>query len=251
MCMRRIYGSVFAAFIFLIGNNVSYGCESSPLNTVENWMYQLQASDPRAISTTNFDMAVVDYSRDGSQEMAFSREDVAQMKIRENGCPRLVLAYMSIGEAEDYRYYWQSEWSARKPDWMQAENDEWSGNYVIDFWEAEWKEIIFGSPTSYLDRIIAAGFDGVYLDRVDVRWERRGDRASSEEDMINFVRDLSAYAKVLNPEFLLVPQNAEGLLEVKKYLEVIDRIATESLFFLPGKSGERLPADEFEYSYNV
>jgi cysteinyl-tRNA synthetase len=108
--------------------------------------------------------------------------------------------------------------------------------------------------THYLDLgVIDLGeeLDGFYLDRVDVHWERRGDRASSEEDMINFVRDLSAYAKALNPEFLIVPQNAEGLLEVKKYLEVIDRIATESLFFLSGKSGERPPAGEFEYSYNV
>ena len=63
--------------------------------------------------------------------------------------------------------------------------------------------------------------------------------------------DLSAYAKALRPSFLIVPQNAEGLLEVSEYIEVIDGIAKESLFYLPGESGDRPPKDKFEYSFGV
>jgi len=249
--MRGIKEGVVAVVVMFVGSQVSYGCEGRQLSSIESWAYQLQTTEPQEISTTGFDLAVVDYSRDGSQEMAFNEQEVAQMKMRSTACQRLVLSYMSIGEAEDYRFYWDPSWSQQHPEWMRSENEEWGGNYPVDYWRPEWRQIIFGSPQAYLDRIIAAGFDGVYLDRVDVYWERREDRSTSQQDMVQFVRELSAYAKALRPSFLIVPQNAEGLLEVAEYMEVIDGIAKESLFYLPGKSGARPPKDEFEYSYGV
>ncbi|MGP1532348.1 MAG: endo alpha-1,4 polygalactosaminidase, partial [Treponema sp.] len=70
-------------------------------------------------------------------------------------------------EAEDYRYYWEKQWKHRRPSWLDKENSEWKGNYKVKYWDAEWKSIIFGSDGAYLDRILAAGFDGVYLDIID------------------------------------------------------------------------------------
>lgn len=32
---------------------------------------------------------------------------------------------MSIGEAEDYRFYWQNTWKNNKPDWLLTENPQW------------------------------------------------------------------------------------------------------------------------------
>ena len=34
----------------------------------------------------------------------------------------------------------------------------------------EWEEILFGSKDAYLDQIIAAGFDGAFLDVMDA-WQ--------------------------------------------------------------------------------
>ncbi|MBQ5572035.1 MAG: endo alpha-1,4 polygalactosaminidase, partial [Bacteroidales bacterium] len=76
---------------------------------------------------------------------------------------RMVIAYMSIGEAEDYRYYWQAEWKRGNPSWLDKENPKWKGNYKVKYWKSEWQEIIF----DYLSRITNAGFDGVYLDIID------------------------------------------------------------------------------------
>ena len=67
----------------------------------------------------------------------------------------------------EYRYYWQPSWKHRKPLWLAAENPEWKGNYKVKYWSAQWKRIIYGGAGSYVDRIIAAGFDGVYLDIID------------------------------------------------------------------------------------
>ena len=74
---------------------------------------------------------------------------------------------MSIGEAEDYRYYWDDSWKRGSPEWLEAENLRWRGNFVVRYWDPEWKSIVFGNAEAYLDRIIAAGFDGVYLDIID------------------------------------------------------------------------------------
>jgi cysteinyl-tRNA synthetase len=76
---------------------------------------------------------------------------------------------MSIGEAENYRYYWQESWYNKKdrPPWLLKENPYWEGNYKVQYWDPEWQAIIIGGEDSYLNKIIAAGFDGVYLDIID------------------------------------------------------------------------------------
>jgi cysteinyl-tRNA synthetase len=214
-------------------------------------VYQLQHSDPLQIAASGFNLAVIDYARDGSGETEFTSADVSLMKKRRDGEDRLVLAYLSIGEAEDYRYYWNTEWKKNLPDWLFPENEEWGGNYPVKFWRSDWQRIIFGSPDAYLDKIIATGFDGVYLDRIDVYWELKEKRASTQADMVAFVQRLAAYARSLRRGFLIVPQNAEGLLEVPEYMATIDGIARESLHYLPGEGGDRPPAEEHEYSYGV
>jgi cysteinyl-tRNA synthetase len=74
---------------------------------------------------------------------------------------------MSIGESEDYRYYWQASWNTAKPEWMNAENPDWPGNFKVKYWHTEWQSIIYGNDGSYLKKILDAGFDGVYLDIID------------------------------------------------------------------------------------
>jgi uncharacterized protein (TIGR01370 family) len=44
------------------------------------------------------------------------------MKHKKNVGTRLIVCYMSIGKAEDYRYYWQSEWNSSKPVWLVNKN---------------------------------------------------------------------------------------------------------------------------------
>ncbi len=49
--------------------------------------------------------------------------------------------------------------------------------------------------------------------------------------MIDFVTELSAYAKSKNPNFLIVPQNAPELGEDPAYLNVVDGIGMESVYY--------------------
>ena len=68
-------------------------------------------------------------------DIEFNSTEINQLKLKNNGGKRLLISYMSIGEAEDYRYYWVNSWSVGSPSWIQAENPDWEGNY--EFVEAE------------------------------------------------------------------------------------------------------------------
>ncbi len=117
-----------------------------------------------ALENTYYDVLIIDAFFNGN---LLSKEDVNRLNVKPNGARRLVIAYMSIGEAEDYRYYWKDEWKTNPPDWLDEENPDWPGNYKVKYWNKEWQSIIYGNENSYLQKILNAGFDGVYLDIID------------------------------------------------------------------------------------
>jgi cysteinyl-tRNA synthetase, unknown class len=213
---------------------------------VRNWAYQLQGAVPGEIAASPFDLVVIDYSRDGTEKGAHSLNDVQKMRRKADGGRRVVLSYMSIGEAEDYRYYWDAKWKMKPPAWLDEENPDWSGNYKVRYWNPEWRALIFGAPEAYLDKIIAAGFDGVYLDIVDAFEYYETSRSTAVADMVGFVTALSAYAKSKKPGFLIFPQNGEILLEKPGYLAAIDGIGKEDLFYAGEENDRPNPPREIE-----
>jgi cysteinyl-tRNA synthetase, unknown class len=117
-----------------------------------------------AVANTNYDLVILDLFYDSTP---LTQADLAKIKTKPNGGTRLAICYMSIGEAEDYRYYWKSEWKSSPPPWLGQENPDWAGNYIVRYWDLDWQKIFYGNDTSYVRRILNAGFDGVYLDIID------------------------------------------------------------------------------------
>ena len=120
-----------------------------------------------AMQNTDYDLLITDLFFDGSSGTLLSADDVKELAKKQNGGTRLVIAYLSIGEAEDYRFYWQSTWKNNPPVFLAEENPEWEGNYKVRYWYSSWQKIIFGNENSYLYMILDAGFDGIYLDIID------------------------------------------------------------------------------------
>ncbi|UJG44148.1 MAG: endo alpha-1,4 polygalactosaminidase [Candidatus Heimdallarchaeum endolithica] len=205
---------------------------------VNDFAYQLQNIDIDEISNSKYDLIIIDYSADGSEELEYNFSQVTYM--REGNERKILLSYMSIGEAETYRFYWDNNWDAdndgvpddNAPEWLDIENPDWEGNYKVKYWNLDWQKIIFGTNESYLDRIIAAGFDGCYLDIIDAFEYYEEERPTAKEEMIDFVISLSDYAKSKKQGFLVIPQNGELLLENDSYREAIDGIGREDLYFL-------------------
>jgi len=203
----------------------------SRLTGVKTWAFQLQKISPNKIANSSVDLVVVDYSKDGTQRRAFRAADVRRMRKKPNGKRRVVLAYLSIGEAESYRYYWRNRWKQKKPAWLGPENPNWPENYKVRYWDKEWQRIIFGHRKAYLDKIIAAGFDGIYLDIIDAYEFWGNERPQAADDMVKFVSQLASYSRSKKKGFLIVPQNGEGLLQKPKFTASIDAFAKEDLLF--------------------
>jgi cysteine--tRNA ligase len=113
---------------------------------------------------TDYDLLIIDLVYN---DAPLTKEDVEALKVKANGGRRLVFAYMSVGEAEDYRIYWKDEWNKHLPVWIDEMNDDWEGNYKVRYWTRAWQDLLYGSADGYLDKIIAAGFDGAFLDVID------------------------------------------------------------------------------------
>lgn len=135
------------------------------LYLINSELYETKEQFLTAIQNTNYDLILIDLFFDGTEEL--TSDDITSLKTKANGGTRLAIAYMSIGEAEDYRYYWQESWTQDPPDWLEEENPDWEGNYKVQYWDNDWQDIIFGNDDSYLKKILDAGFDGVYLDIID------------------------------------------------------------------------------------
>jgi cysteinyl-tRNA synthetase len=143
------------------------------LAEAKNFLYLINPSEEyatkseflEAIANTNHDILIIDAFYGDN---ILTADDVATLKNKAMGGNRLVIAYMSIGEAEDYRYYWQTEWEKCPPSWLAEENlPDWPGNYKVRYWDKDWQDMIYGNDESYLKKILGAGFDGVYLDLID------------------------------------------------------------------------------------
>lgn len=126
--------------------------------------FSSKAAYLNALRATDYDLFIIDSYYEGEP---LTPAEVASLKQKAHGGSRIVIAYMSIGEAESYRPYWQDAWNNNAPDWIVEENPYWPGNFVVQYWQKPWQDLIVGLPDSYLTRIVNAGFDGVYLDIID------------------------------------------------------------------------------------
>ena len=217
--------------------------------TPASFAYILQAdsfakSKPAAVAqlaVCGRDWIVLDAAFGG--DTPWERADLDTIRGGRTG--RNVIAYISIGEAEDYRPYWRKEWGTRKnltaaaPMWLGTENPEWKGNYRVKYWHPEWQKLMLAA----VDDAMARGFDGVYLDIVDgfETYEQEGkefidDRVNPEtkqsyrRDMVDWVKAIAARARAKNPAALIIPQNGSQLVAHADFLAIISAIGIEDLF---------------------
>jgi len=206
---------------------------------VDDFLYQLQRADPDRVGETAFDLAVVTLATAGS-----SPQVIPVLKNSPGG-PKIVLCYMSIGQSETYRWYWDPDWERNPPSWLDIPDGVWAGDHWVRYWEPGWQEIIYGNPDAYLDQILALGFDGVYLDRVDAYWYYQDQgRDTAAQEMVDFILDFTAYARKEHPGFGVFPQNAEELGTMfPEFLEAMTGIGVEDLYYGYPRDHEPSPAE--------
>lgn len=141
------------------------------LEDIKNYLYLISTDNYNtkedylnALKNTNYDMLLIDLFYDNT---ALTSSEVASLKYKSNGGKRLVICYMNIGSAEKYRYYWKNSWKLHHPSWLKKKYPGYSDEIYVEFWNPEWQKIIWKNSDSYANKILEAGFDGVYLDNVE------------------------------------------------------------------------------------
>jgi cysteinyl-tRNA synthetase, unknown class len=113
-----------------------------------------------ALTATNYDVLLLDpFWRTES----LSADQVNSLKYKAVGSQRLVLAVLPVGRALDDRFYWKSQWRPGDPKWLIAPDPDAPSRMVVEYWNAEWKDII----GKYMQGLVELGVDGVLLDTVD------------------------------------------------------------------------------------
>jgi len=136
--------------------NYAFIANSSPFGRADQFALKMH--------DTNYDMIIVDVFH-GRKPL--SKRAVETLKFKKIGARRLVLAYMDIGSAASYQYFWKANWREGSPGWINAPLRDDPDRYHVQYWRPGWQQVINGNTDSYLYGIIAQGFDGVVLGGVD------------------------------------------------------------------------------------
>ncbi|MDK2957947.1 MAG: hypothetical protein PWQ57_3445 [Desulfovibrionales bacterium] len=238
---------VSVLFVFLSGCDAGVSTKPAPSSMIQtpskivpaplditSWAYWLSNPDAAQLAKAPQQLIVMDYSADGSDERRFSRDVVDY--LHDHG--KLVLSYMPVGEANSFRFYWKPDWAKNPPAFLGPENPEWPEAYKVRYWDPAWRDIVL---KPYLQRIVAAGFDGVYLDIVDGYWfwsEHGEDLQQAADRMAQLIVWTADYARSLaHGRFLVCIQNGLGVFNdaspawSRKLMRTIDMAAVESLFY--------------------
>lgn len=223
----------------------------SRMADVSHWLYLIDVNlEPETvdlIADSAYDMVVLDFIPSEVNNIDYPMADVVA-QLHDAAHPKLVVAYTDIGEAEDYRTYWRDSWTIGDPEWIAgADPDGWEGNFPVAFWHDGWRDIWLHDD-GYLQQILDAGFDGVYLDWVEAYSDENvvslaeEDGVDPEEEMVSWVGDIADFTRSERPDFIVIAQNAADLAGRDDYLGIVDAIAQEHVWF-DGGADSNPPGD--------
>jgi len=216
---------------------------------ISYFMYQIQHleehQDIDNLGANDYDMLIVEPGFNIKEDPYDVTYMVSKLKNKPSGGKRLLLAYIDIGQAEDWRTYWANDWIAPSttsvgfPDFMiTIDPDGWSGNYPVAYWDPDWQNIWL-SNGGLIEQIANYGFDGVYLDWVEaydddkIRAVALAAGKNPENEMMSFIENIKTTGQAIHSDFLIVSQNAPYLIDVNptRYTAAIDALAAEDTWY--------------------
>ncbi|UCE37106.1 MAG: endo alpha-1,4 polygalactosaminidase [Thermoplasmata archaeon] len=212
------------------------------LNEIDYWAYVIQDVEENEdlLERSRYEMLVIEPTRtDFSEEYSRSyktKELVTKLKASAGNNEfnrKLVIAYIDIGQAEDWRWYWKwsvdSDWDPLEtskpsdwPSWIITHDPEWVGCFPVAYWHEDWRNIVidggftwdgndvevpsgneYGGEgyNSILDEVINDGFDGIYLDWVEAFSDESVIEAAETaaidpvEAMFDFIEEMREYGR--------------------------------------------------------
>jgi uncharacterized protein (TIGR01370 family) len=167
------------------------------LRAVASWAPVFGGVD--AAQLTGYDLLVVDGSPDRDGHTDTSAEDVRGLQQQ-----ALVLAYVSVGTLERWRGHVDGMPDAALLDPVE----DWPGEWYVDARDRDWQDRLL----RLTDGLVATGFDGFYLDNLDVA-EDYPQTAVGVVELVTRLRER-------HPGSLLIAQNG---------LSVLDRLPVDAI----------------------
>lgn len=198
-----------------------------------SWAYYLKNPNLQAINTSLVKTIIMDMD---VRRTPIGSADIA--KIKQNN--KTAIAYISAGEAEEYRGYWSQ--LQGKPDWIGPQNPLWRGSYVVtDLMNVQWLGIV----KAQVDLAINTGYDGMMLAGLSQYRDKSDERTKT--NIANLIEALSQYAKQKRPGFIVVAQDVEFLADNSRMVNAIDGVIKQDLIYswkANGDSGPKNPPDQ-------
>ena len=119
----------------------------NPIRKVTNWLCYY--GDDRGV-----------FSVPDTQFMVLDADTLGMVTDQEKA-GRILLAYISLGEAEDFRWYWPE---VKGASWILDENPNWAGDHYVDPRSPEWRDLVV---KRIAPRLLRKGYDGFMLDTLD------------------------------------------------------------------------------------
>ena len=216
--------------------NVTYA--STILNTTivnADWVLYTNGPNLDEIMNSNASLFIIDYSSDGTDKKAFTKTQIGN--LRNSG--KTILAYLNVGAAESWRYYWKKLDKGIILSPLQG----WQGEYYIKYWYDSWISIV----KEYLGKIVNAGFDGVMFDWVNIYMSQtlQIDTKKSQRDLKYAMADTLRKVVSTYPNLKYAFVNGDDLLvEFPDLIKYVRYVVVESVFFSNLKS--KVGTQEFE-----
>ncbi len=215
-----------------VGCNAAITSPAKPAwSDVRSWGVQYQGFN----ASTSAALNALDAS--SVELLVVGRFDGTGKEWQSNDVTRLakkkwVFSYIAAGQAQVAEPYWQSWWRPGNPAWLLAASATYSGTYEVAYWDPRWQAAVFG----IIDRVIANGFDGAFLDQSDPYWNPGFPGGPSAQNMVrsrDLVCGINRYAKAKKPDFKIFVNGGGNEIDLfgSSYWSCADAVAGEHLWF--------------------
>jgi cysteinyl-tRNA synthetase len=109
---------------------------------------------------TNYDVLIIDAFFNGTPLTSY---DLGMLGVKWHGGSRLVIAVMGLGEVDERQHVWKDQYHYQPPGWLADPVPGKDDRHHVKYWDNSWRTVLYKSSDSWLDTILEAGFDGVYL----------------------------------------------------------------------------------------
>lgn len=160
----------------------------------------------------------------------------------EDKAGRTCLAYISLGEAEEFRWYWNE---VKGAEWVLGKNPNWVGDRLVDPRSEEWRRLVVDRVAR---RLLLAGYDGFMLDTVDTIETLKQSDPEKFRGVDNGMAKLVADLRAEYPAAVLLPNRGFSILErIGPHVNGILVEGVRSTYDFKAKRSRDLNADEIEW----